>query len=144
MMTKNEILNEINSTDYDFLENDPHLKDNVILLTLGGSKAYGTNVNTKEHISDTDIRGIALNSKNEILLRQDFEQVTDLKTDTVVYSFNKIIELLSKTNPNTIEMLGCRPEHYIKLTNIGQELIDNNHMFLSKIAIHTFRGYANS
>ena len=144
MVTKEQIFKEMEKEEYDFLYIDEHLGDNIILLTLGGSKAYGTNVDTPEHTSDTDIRGIALNSKREILLRQDFEQIVDVTTDTTVYSFNKIIDLLSKTNPNTIEMLGCEPEQYLKLTNIGEELIENRHMFLSKIAVHTFGGYANA
>ena len=144
MITKKEILKEMKSPDYDFLKTNPHLNDNIILLTLSGSKAYGTNVSTPEHTSDTDIRGIALNSKREILLRKDFEQVSDTKTDTVIYSFNKIIKLLSDSNPNTIEMLGCEKEQYIKLLPIGEELLKNRHMFLSKIAVHTFGGYANA
>ena len=41
-------------------------------------------------------------------------------------------------------MLGCLPEHYIYLSNVGKELIQNRKMFLSKICIHTFVGYANS
>lgn len=143
MVTKQDIYQELEKPEYDFLYTNEKL-ENIILLTLGGSKAYGTNVDTPEHTSDTDIRGIALNSKRDILLRQDFEQVVDLETDTTIYSFNKIIQLLSKTNPNTIEMLGCEPEQYLKLTNIGQELILNRHMFLSKIAISTFGGYANA
>jgi hypothetical protein len=66
---------------------DEHLGNNIILLTLGGSWAYGTNIET----SDVDIRGIALNSKEEILTNKNFEQRDDKVTDTVVYSFNKII-----------------------------------------------------
>ena len=107
MVTKYDIYEELKKTEYNFLNENPYLGDNIILLTLGGSKAYGTNIDTSEYTSDTDIRGIALNPKKEILLRQDFEQIVDLETDTTVYSFNKIVELLSKTNPNTIEMLGC-------------------------------------
>lgn len=134
-----EIRELANSNEYDFLRNDSRLGDNIILLTLGGSYAYGMN----NENSDVDFRGIALNSKSEILLGKDFEQVLGGE-DTTIYSFNKIIELLSKCNPNTIEMLGCLPEHYIYLSNIGKELIQNRKMFLSKICIHTFGGYANS
>ena len=47
------------SSKYAFLKNNIHLNKNIILLTLGGSHAYGMN-NEK---SDLDIRGIALNSK---------------------------------------------------------------------------------
>ena len=94
--------------------------------------------------SDLDIRGIALNSKEEILLGQDFEQVVDENTDTTIYSFNKIIKLLTNQNPNVVEMLGLKPEHYLHLSNIGNELIENRKMFLSKVCIHTFAGYAGS
>ena len=144
MVTAKDVQKELNTKDYDFLKTNEHLNSNIILLTLGGSKAYGTNIDTPEHTSDTDIRGIALNTPREILLRKDFEQVTETNTDTVIYSFNKIIQLLSNTNPNTIEMLGCRPEQYIYLNDVGQSLIDNSDMFLSKIAVHTFGGYANA
>lgn len=144
MVTANDVIKDLRAPEYDFLKTNEKLNDNIILLTLGGSKAYGTNIDTAEHTSDTDIRGIALNNPREILLKRDFEQVTDTTTDTVIYSFNKIIQLLSNTNPNTIEMLGCHPDQYIYLSFIGKDLINNSDMFLSKIAVHTFGGYANS
>ena len=134
-----EIRELANSSEYDFLRDDKRLGDNIILLTLGGSYAYGMN----NENSDVDFRGIALNSKDDILLGSDFEQVLGGE-DTTIYSFNKIIELLSKCYPNTIEMLGCLPEHYIHLNKIGKELLENRKIFLSKICIHTFGGYANS
>ena len=64
-------------------------------------------------------------------------------TDTTVYAFNKLISLLLSCNPNTIEMLGCKPEHYIVLTDIGSEFIANAHLFLSQRAVASFGGYAN-
>ena len=74
----------------------------------------------------------------------DFEQVVNTDTDTTVYSFNKMLELLCKNNPNVIEQLGCVPDHYLILTDIGHELIEKRKMFLSQICIHTFGNYANS
>ena len=139
-MNLKQIVKEINSSSYDFLRKNGHLGENIILLTLGGSHAYGMDKET----SDLDVRGIALNPKSDILLGKDFEQVVNTDTDTTIYSFNKMLELLSKTNPNTIEILGCKPEHYLHLSTIGQELLDNRHMFLSKICIHTFGNYAGS
>lgn len=126
--------------EYDFLKTNEHLGGNIILLGLGGSHAYGTNVPG----SDTDIRGVALNTKQEILLGNGFEQVEDHNTDTVIYSFNKIISLLCNCNPNVIEMLGLRPEHYLYLSPIGQQLLDNKELFLSKKAAQSFGGYATS
>lgn len=138
-MTIDEIKSLIQTPSYDFLRTNEHLGSNIILLTLGGSHAYGTNVEG----SDVDVRGIALNSKEEILTNKNFEQFVNETTDTTIYSFNKIINLLINVNPNTCEMLGCKPEHYLYLSPIGQELIDNRHLFLSKKCVHSFGGYAN-
>lgn len=130
----------LETKEYEFLKTDEHLKDNIILLTLGGSYAYGMN----NENSDVDIRGISLNSKQEILLGTDFDQVVNTDTDTTVYSFNKMIQLLTSCNPNTIEALGCAPEHYLFLSDVGKELLDKRKIFLSKVCIHTFGGYAGS
>lgn len=133
-----QIRNTIKSSRYEFLRNHKNLGNNIILLTLGGSYAYGMDTEN----SDLDIRGIALNQKEEILLGTDFNQIVDTPTDTVIYSFNKILALLAKCNPNTIEMLGCIPEHYLYKSSVGEELINNRKLFLSKICVHTFGNYA--
>lgn len=138
-MSITEIKNKLEDKEYDFLRQNEHLGDKIIILTLGGSHAYGTNIET----SDIDIRGCSLNSKSDLLGMTNFEHAIDIKTDTSIYAFNRLIGLLLSVNPNTIEMLGCKPEHYIRLTPIGQELLDNKKLFLSKKAIHSFGGYAN-
>ena len=138
-MTREQIEIVLQSDNYDFLRKSEHLGSNIILLTLGGSHAYGTN-NEK---SDLDIRGCTLNRKKEILTNENFEQFTNDETDTTIYAFNKLIALLSNVNPNTIEMLGNKPEHYFHISPIGQELLDNYQLFLSKKAIFSFGGYAN-
>ena len=130
----------LNTPEYDFPRTNPHLGSSIILLGLGGSHAYGTNVQG----SDIDVRGIALNSKTDILGATNFDQVVNEATDTTIYSFNKIISLLTNCNPNTIEMLGLKPEHYLYLSPIGQELLDNRKLFLSKRALYSFGGYATS
>lgn len=137
-----QIKEKLSASEYDFLRNDEHLgEDHIILLGLGGSLAYGTALEGK---GDVDIRGVALNGKREILLGRDFEQVEDTATDTVIYSFRKTVKLLSVCNPNTIELLGLKQEHYFQIAPIGQELLDNARLFLSKKAVHTFGGYANA
>lgn len=138
-MNTNQIKELLNTPEYNFIRENEHLQDKIILLTLGGSHAYGTNIET----SDVDIRGIALNSKSDLIGMSNFEHVINEATDTTIYAFNKLIGLLLNVNPNTIEMLGCKPEHYIRLTPIGQELLDNKKLFLSRKAIHSFGGYAN-
>ena len=131
----------LKTKEYDFLRENEHLKDNICLLTLGGSHAYGTNIPT----SDIDIRGITLNSKKELFrLVPDFEQVVETNTDTTIYSLLKMSKLLLENNPNTIEILGCKPEHYLYLDEIGKILLENAHHFLSIIAIDKFGGYARA
>lgn len=137
MMTE-EIKKNLEKPEYDFLKTNPHLGENIILLGLGGSHAYGTNVEG----SDIDIRGIAVNSKREILLGRDFEQVIDNETDTMIYSLLKVIGLLANANPNILEMLFLKPEHYIKLSEAGKLLVENRHLFLSQKCFYTFGGYA--
>ena len=139
-MTIEEIKKKVAGPDYDFLRNNEHLGSNIILLGLGGSYAYSTNVAT----SDLDVRGCALNKKEELLTNQNFEQFINEETDTTIYGFNKLIALLTSVNPNTCELLGLKPEHYLHIHPIGHELLDNTHMFLSKRAVYSFGGYANS
>lgn len=136
----NNIKQLLKTDAYSFLRTNEHLGSNIILLALGGSHAYGTNVEG----SDVDLRGCALNSKEEILTNKNFEQFVNEDTDTTIYAFNKLITLLTNVNPNTVEMLGCKPEHYLYISPIGQELLDNRHLFLSKKCIHSFGGYANA
>lgn len=138
-MKLEQIKSLLKSDEYSFLKTNEHLNRNIIILTLGGSHAYGTDIET----SDLDVRGCALNSKADLLTNHNFEQFVNEDTDTTIYAFNKLISLLSNVNPNTIEMLGNKPEHYLYLHPIGKELIDNAHMFLSKKAIYSFGGYAN-
>jgi len=99
----------INAKQYDFLNTDEHLKGRLIFLTFGGSYAYGTSTPA----SDVDIRGCAFNSKTDLLGLSSFEQVIEPVTDTTIYSFNKLISLFLNANPNSIEMLGRKPEHYV-------------------------------
>lgn len=146
----------ISGSEYDFLRNDPRLGKQIALLTFGGSISYG--LDTSE--SDIDIRGAIMPLPSDLLgtgtLMSDeehenehlifgnngFEQYLDVKTDTTLYTMNKLLGLLYKCNPNTIEILGCKPEHYALVNRFGQKLLDNREIFLSKLAYSSFAGYA--
>ncbi|MCI8891428.1 MAG: nucleotidyltransferase [Eubacterium sp.] len=135
-----DISKQIQTPEYDFLRNHPRLGNRIILLGPGGSYAYGT----YQENSDLDIRGITLNLPSDLLGLTQFEQYEDAHTDTVIYSFNKIIRLLLACNPNTIEILGLDDDQYLIRTPIGQELLDHKHLFLSKRAAKSFGGYAGA
>lgn len=126
--------------EYEFIKTNEHLGKHVILLGLSGSYSYGTN----NESSDIDVRGVALNMKSDLIGLTQYEQYVDNNTDTTIYTFNKMINLLLSCNPNTIELLGLNREHYLYLNNIGEQLLDNRKMFLSKRAIQSFGGYADA
>lgn len=139
-MELHEIYNLITTESYDFLRTNEHLGESICLLTLGGSHAYGMNVEE----SDVDIRGITSLKPENILGTTPFEQFVEEKTDTIIYGLTKMFNLLLNVNPNTIEILGCKPEHYLYLNDIGEEILDNKHLFLSKKCIGAFAGYAGA
>ncbi|MGL5437055.1 MAG: nucleotidyltransferase domain-containing protein [Lachnospiraceae bacterium] len=130
----------MNTREYDFLRDHERLGNRIILLGLGGSYAYGTN----NENSDIDFRGITLNMPSDLIGLTEFEQYEDEKTDTVIYAFNKIVKLLLECNPNTCEILGLDEEQYLIKTKLGQELLDNKGIFLSKRAAKSFGGYASA
>ena len=101
---------ELKKPEYDFLWKNEHLGNNIILLALGGSHAYGTNVPT----SDLDIRGIAIEKPEELIGYQTFEQFINEETDTTIYAFNKMVHLLVQNNPNIVEITAA----------IGDDVLD--------------------
>lgn len=130
----------MNSPEYDFIRNDPRLGDRVVLLGVSGSRGYGTN----REGSDVDFRGVALNLPSDLIGLTSFEQFEDRATDTVIYSFQKLVGLLLGCNPNTIEILGLDEDQYVIRTAIGQELLDHRGLFLSRRAAASFGHYAEA
>ena len=130
----------LSTKEYEFLHTDPRLGNRIILLGVTGSYGYGT----EREGSDIDFRGITLELPSDLIGFTEFEQFEDRETDTVIYGFNKIIRLLLSCNPNTIEILGIEPEKYVICTDIGQELLDNRDMFLTKRAAESFGHYADA
>ncbi len=125
--------------EYDFLRTNPRLGERIMLLGIGGSYAYGTN----REGSDVDFRGVTLQLPSDLIGMTEFEQYEDDGTDTVIYGFNKLVRLLLDCNPNTCEMLGLDEDQYLIKSELGQELIDQTPLFLSKRAIKSFGGYAD-
>lgn len=130
----------LNGQEYDFIRENEYLGKYVILLGLAGSHSYGTD----NENSDIDVRGITLNRKQELIGMTDFEQYADEGTDTVIYGFRKMVTLLLSCNPNTVELLGLRPEHYLYLHPLGKELLSRRKLFLSRRAVQSFGGYADA
>lgn len=131
------------SKEYDKIRENENIRNRVAFITFGGSHSYGTNIET----SDVDVRGMSLNTVSSLIGLHPFEQALCNETDTTIYSFNKLISLLINCNPNTIELLGCKPDSYYFPEGVpgelGKLLIENKKLFLSKKAVYSFGGYAN-
>lgn len=151
-----DIFEVLKRPEYDFIKQQERLGKQVDFLCFGGSIAYGLDGPN----SDIDIRGVCSPLKRDILggqifthpkdlLNSDaivnngcFEQYLDTETDTCIYNINKYIKLIYNCNPNTIEMLGCLPDHYAYVSETGKLLMDNVDLFITKKAFYTFAGYA--
>lgn len=146
MITKRELLRAINQPEYDILRTDSCLQ-RTMLLTIGGSLAYGTDINTTEHQSDLDLRGVWMHSKEEILSMSCQNKpivIADEMRDIAVYPLKQMIDLLSDCNPNVVEILGTLDEHIIYCNAAGQLLRDNLDLFLTQKAYYTFGGMARN
>jgi len=140
-MTLEELKYEVfNGEEYKFLWEHPRLKGRLLFICLGGSYSYGTN----NEDSDLDIRGVYLDKEDVILNHYEFDQYNDNNTDTVLYGLRKFLKLTEHSNPNIIEMLFCKPEHYLYVSPLGKILLDNRQLFISKRAYDSFGGYARA
>ncbi|MFB1098651.1 DNA polymerase beta superfamily protein [Terribacillus sp. JSM ZJ617] len=132
------------SIDYDWLE------ERTIIMALTGSYAYGTNTED----SDKDYKGICIPPVNYFLGLESFNEYnssggknfknTKDDVDINIIHITKFVKDAMIGVPNNIEILFLNKDQYLKITEPGQQLIDNRHLFLSKAIQKKFGGYANS
>lgn len=126
------------------------LEDRTILLAPTGSYAYGTN--TEE--SDRDYKGVCIPPIDYYLGLESFNEYnnsggknfknTKDDIDINIIHINKFVKDAMQGVPNNIEILFVRKQDFLKITELGQVLIDNRHLFLSKQIQKKFGGYAHS
>jgi hypothetical protein len=116
------------------------IRDQHCLLfeCLSGSRAYGLSLPG----SDTDIRGVFVLPKKQFYGLEYVEQVSSDKNDETYFELRRFAELLTKNNPNILEMLGASLAHIL----YKHPLFDlfTIEMVLSKLCKGTFAGYAFS
>ena len=124
--------------------NKEECEKHLILKCYAGSITYGTN--TRD--SDVDIRGIVIPPKEYWLGLSSFEQYVskDDEFDITYFGIKKFFNLALNANPNILELLFLRENHYLwkdtPYKKLGMRLIENRHIFLSKKCRHSFMGYA--
>lgn len=128
----------------------PWLLERTILLAEVGSYAYGTNTPD----SDRDYKGICIPPIEYYLGLQSFNEYNSAggknfknaknDIDVTISHLTKFALNAMKGVPNNIELLFIEKSEYIKLTSLGEMLVDHRHLFLSKRLEAKYRGYAKS
>lgn len=139
-----------------------NLDSHTCLLTIAGSRAYGTN----KPDSDIDLKGVCIAPKKHYIgVFSKFEQAdapshmeqfrqyltpdevniaNTIKLEGVVYDLKKFLSLAALGNPNILDILFCRDEEIRKIDTRGRMLRAHRELFLSQKLKHTFSGYAQS
>ena len=131
------------------------IEDHTILLTLTGSRAYGTYTEN----SDWDLKGIAVAPLNTYLgATKNFEQFEGKFKQTpsilgavrenyesVVYDIRKFCNLAIQNNPNILEIIFLPENYWITKSHwYSNHLIHNKDMFLSKKCRYSYAGFAHA
>jgi predicted nucleotidyltransferase len=135
----------------DFVEQYDGLGRWSVLVGLRGSLAHGLYVSPDEPMGtdDLDVMAVCVPPADHYLGLSAFgsrgtQEIARGEWDIVIYELRKFIGLLVKGNPNVLAMLWLRPEHYLKLTRAGRELITHRALFSTKVAYKSFIGYAQA
>jgi len=123
---------------------------------LTGSHAYGTS----RPESDFDIYGFCIPPPDVVIpalageidgfgtKSQRFHQWQlqhkETNTDITIYSIVKYFHLCMGCNPNMVDSLFVPEKCVLYESKVGKLVRENRHLFLSKKAWHTYKGYAYS
>ncbi|SEW09830.1 Predicted nucleotidyltransferase [Chitinophaga sp. YR573] len=108
----------------------------LLLKCISGSRAQQLHLPT----SDTDIKGIFVLRQQQLYGLHYVPQLSNETNDEVYFEIGRFIDLLSKNNPNIMELLGT-PEQSVLFRHPLMSLIRVED-FLSKLCKDTFAGYA--
>lgn len=111
-------------------------KNLILFEAIAGSKAFGLDTST----SDTDIKGVFYLPKEVFYGTEYIPQVNNETNDIVYYELGRFVELLTKNNPNILELLAS-PEDCILYRHPVMEQLELSN-FISKLCKETFAGYA--
>lgn len=115
-----------------------YLKQNHLLLldSISGSKAYGLD-NAQ---SDTDIRGVFVLPQAVFYGLNYTPQINNDSNDITYYELRRFIELLTKNNPNILELLYVPKESLLYEHPLFAKI--KQVQVLSKLCKNTFGSYA--
>lgn len=111
--------------------------EGTCLVVVAGSHAYG--METEE--SDLDLRGVFLNSAENILCEAPADTIIMKSEDIVLHPLNKFCRLASAGNPNVLEWLFVKEEHILFCDEAGKEILKHRKDFLSQKMIVSYSGF---
>ncbi len=117
---------------------DLHTNNLLLLNCISGSRSYGLHT----ALSDTDKRGVFVLPKSIYYGLTYTEQVSNITNDEVYYELKRFIDLLTKNNPNILELLNT-PDDCVLYKHPIMNIVKPE-LFLSKLCEQTFAGYAQS
>jgi hypothetical protein len=112
--------------------------DTIILEAVSGSRAYGLQLPT----SDTDYKGVFILPKKQFYGFSKLEQISDESNDITFYELQRFMDLLSKNNPNLLELLSTPEDCIVQRHAIMDKVRPET--FLSRLCEQTFAGYATT
>lgn len=113
-------------------------KQLILLDCISGSTAYHLNVQG----SDVDKKGIFIMPRRQLYGFDQQQQIANETNDEVYFEIGRFLDLLTKNNPNILELLSTPKEHVL-FRHPLMELIKPED-FLSKLCQDTFAGYAQT
>src|SRR5688572_25189955 len=125
---------------------DFDLEPHLLVLGLMGSHSHGTYIppNEKDAVDDIDLMGFLVPPLPYHLGLPRWEHWTFQfeELDVVIYSLEKAVRLLLKSNPNIVGLLWLREDEYIHRHPLFDKLRSQREIFSSLEAAEAFSGYA--
>lgn len=130
------------------LKLDFPLDAHAVALYRIGSHSHGTHIPPEDPngIDDTDYMLILAPPRHRVYGLRPFQD-TSMKAgdlEVVVYSWDKYVRLLLKSNPNVLGTLWLEEEDRVRMSPPWVALWREREAFLSKFVYTTFCGYARS
>lgn len=127
-------------------ENGFPLEPHLIVLALMGSHSHGTYMPPEEPdaVDDVDLMGFVVPPLpfHIGLPRWEHWRLQAEELDVVIYSLDKAVRLLLKSNPNIVGLLWLRDDEYVHRQETFDVLRGHRAIFSSQAAADSFAGYA--
>ena len=122
------------------------LKPHLLVLATMGSHSHGTYLPPEEPTAfdDVDLMGFVVPPLDYHmgLPRWDNWRLQVDELDVVMYSLDKAMRLLLKSNPNIVGLLWLRSQDFVYQHRLFTELLAHRHIFSALTAADAFAGYA--